>query len=122
MKNSPLPPDDLPPSQTGHSDGILRRQLEDALSKYFYESCDGVTQALLTNCEWYFNTIAVAPTLVINCPDAATNWRVLNNVVAIATALSRFSSSAKIRVCPPVEAGTPFEIRVDEISVYRDPL
>lgn len=122
MSRSSLPSDDLPPSQISELDRILRRQLEASTAKHFYESCDGVTQSVLSSCEWSITTNSSALMLVINCPDLALNWRVLNNIVPIGTRLAQFSSRAKIRVCPPDESGTPFEIRVDEISLYRDPL
>jgi hypothetical protein len=115
-----LPPDDLPPAEVDQLDGILRRQLEDAIGRCFYEACDGVTQSLLTSCEWYITTKAIALTLVINCPDLGLNWRVLNNIVPLGTRLEQFSASARIRISPPVGTGAPFEVRVDEISVYRD--
>jgi len=34
--------------------------------------------------------------------------------------INQMVSSAKIRVCPPESEGVPFEMRVDELSVYRD--
>ena len=59
-------------------------------------------------------------TLVIECPDQVTNWRVLQQIVPMGTLLNSIISSAKIRVCPPDSQGMPFEMRVDELSVYRD--
>jgi hypothetical protein len=122
MDKPSLPPDDLPSAKAARLDRLLRRQLEESTSKRFYEACDRITQVLLSSCEWYITTNASALTLVINCPDIATNWHILSNIVAIGSRLEQFSSSAKIRVCPPIGKGTPFEIRVDEISVYRDSL
>ncbi len=115
-----LPPDDLPPAEALQSDRALHQQLEEAVNKHFYEACDGVTQALLLNCQWSITITAKALTLIIHCPDITTNWRVLNNIVAIGSVLEVFSPSARIRVCPPPESGIPLEARVDEISVYRD--
>jgi hypothetical protein len=63
---------------------------------------------------------ASVPNLVVNCPDRLINWRVLNNILVIGSTLERLSNSAKIRVCPPIAQGTPFEIRVDELSIYQD--
>jgi len=122
MSKFSLPPDDLPPREVTGWDGVMRRQLEDAASSFFYAACDRPTQELLSSCEWYITTNANALTLAIACPDMATNWRVLNSVVALGSSLEQLSSRAKIRVCPPIGWGTPFEIRVDEISVYRDSL
>lgn len=122
MNYPSLPPDDLPPSQTTRYDRILRRKLEDATGKHFYQACDRSTQILLSNCEWYITTHGTALTLVIACPDMVLNWRILNNIVEIGSWLEQLASSAKIRVCPPPSMGTPFEIRVNEISVYRDSL
>lgn len=114
-----LPPDDVPAAEASF-DRVLRQKLEVSMGQRFYEACDGVTQTLLMNCDWYVTMRSVAPTLVIACPDQLTNWRVLNRVVAIGRILEQFASSAKIRVCPPVSIGTPFEIRVDELPVYQD--
>jgi hypothetical protein len=98
---------------------MLYRQLESYAGKSFYEACDGVTQALLVKCEWFITTVAIAPTLIINCPDMHTNRRILNHIGAIATYLEQqLSSQARIRVCPPEEMGEPIEIRVDEIGIY----
>lgn len=116
-----LSPDDLPPPTLTGVDEKLRRQLEASIAKRFYEGCDGVIQALLCQCEWTITTQATALTLVLTCPDMAVNWRVLHNIVPLANQLARFSMSAQIRVCPPSEIGTPFELRVDEIAVYDDP-
>lgn len=121
MNPTSLSFDDLPPLELEENDSSLSRQLEEVLSRYFYESCDGVTQALLTNCEWYFTTISTAPTLVINGADRAMSRRVLNHIVAIATALRHFSISARIFVGSSIEAEGSTEIRVDEISAYRNP-
>lgn len=122
MNPNSLPFDDLPPLELEESDSSLGRQLEEALSRYFYESCDGVTQALLTNCEWYFTTISTAPTLVINGVNRAMSHRVLNHMVAIATALLNFSTSARVLIGSAAEAEALTEIRVDEISAFRDSL
>jgi hypothetical protein len=115
-----LPPDDLPPSQSDRTDELWRRQLEESISRYFYESCDGVLQALLIGSEWYITTQAIALTLVINCPDMPTTWRVLNYTVQIGKQLEKFSSAAKIRICPPVETEAVHEFCVSEISTDRN--
>ncbi len=122
MNHHSLPFDDLPPLKLEETDSSLSRQLEEALSRYFYESCDGVTQALLTNCEWYFATISTIPTLVINGANSAMNQRVFNHIVAIATALSEFAVSAKIVIGLSIGQEAFAEIQVDEISAYQDPL
>lgn len=115
-----LPPDDLPPSQVDQLDALLRQQLEASISKYLFESCDGVTQSVLSSCEWYITIDASAMMLVIQCPDMTVNWRVVNNLVLLGTQLAEFSKDAKIRICPPDEQELPYELRVDEISMYRD--
>ncbi|ULP70545.1 hypothetical protein BDGGKGIB_00161 [Nodularia sphaerocarpa UHCC 0038] len=112
--------DDSHPKQPTSADIILRQQLEDSISRYFYEGCDRIIQNLLSNCRWYVTTRANAMTLVIECPDQVTNWRVLRQIVPMGTLLNSIISSAKIRVCPPDSQGIPFEMRVDELSVYRD--
>ncbi len=111
--------DDYHPIQPSSADIILRQQLEHSISKYFYESCDRRIQDLLSHCRWYVTTQAGVLTLVIECPDQFTNWRILQQIVPMATLLSSIVSSAKIRVCPPENKSVPFEMRVDELSVYQ---
>ncbi|MEB3182590.1 MAG: hypothetical protein VKL59_26670 [Nostocaceae cyanobacterium] len=122
MNKNSLPEDDSQPKQLTSLDLILMHQLENSVAKLFYEACDSSSQKLLSNCKWYITTYARAMTLVIKCPDQVTNWRVLQEIVKIGMGLEQFVKSAKIRVCPPENEGTPFEIRVDEISVYKDEL
>jgi hypothetical protein len=112
-----LPPEDLPPTSITAVDETLRCQLEKSVAKRFYEACDGVTQGLLCQCNWHITTQARALTLVIVCSSAAANWRVLHNLVLLANQLARFSPHAKIRICPPPELGTPFELWIDEIAI-----
>ncbi|MBE9005084.1 hypothetical protein IQ259_08535 [Fortiea sp. LEGE XX443] len=112
--------DDYRPMQPTSADIILRQQLEHSISRYFYEGCDRTIQNLLSSCRWYVTTDASAMTLVIECPDQVTNWRVLQQIVPMGTLLQTIVSSAKIRVCPPESQGVPFEMRVDELAVYRD--
>jgi hypothetical protein len=112
--------DDSHPMQPTSADIILRQQLEYSISRYFYQQCDRTIQNLLSNCRWYVTTRANAMTLVIECPDQVTNWRVLQKIVPMGTLLHSIISSAKIRVCPPDSQGVPFEMRVDELAVYRD--
>ena len=112
--------DDFHPMQPSSADIMLRQQLEYSLSKYFYAACDRTLQNLLSNCRWYVTTQANAMTLVIECPDQVTNWRVLQKLVPMGKLINQIVSSAKIRVCPPESEGVPFEMRVDELSVYRD--
>jgi hypothetical protein len=117
-----LPPDDLPSTQTSAFDNKLRQQLDAAISKRFFEACNGGMQALLLKCEWSLTTQASALTLTIACPDLETNWRVLKQVIPLASLAEKFASSAKIRISPPPEVGSPYELRVDERSIYQDSL
>lgn len=112
--------DDKRPVQPTSADIILRQQLEYSISRYFYEGCDRNVQNLLSHCRWYMTTHASALTLVIECPDQVSNWRILQKIVPMASLLYSIVSSAKIRVCPPEANAVPFEMRVDELSVYRD--
>ncbi|MEC4815647.1 MAG: hypothetical protein SAK29_20575 [Scytonema sp. PMC 1069.18] len=112
--------DDLHPIQPTSADIILRQQLEYSISQYFYTGCDRNLQDLLSNCRWYVTTLNAAMTLVIECPDQVTNWRILQQLVPMAERLHQVVTSAKIRVCPPKGRGMPFEMRVDELAVYRE--
>ncbi|WP_228059606.1 hypothetical protein [Plectonema radiosum] len=112
--------DDLGPFQPSSADIVLRQQLEKSLSKFFYDNCDRKIRDLLSVCRWYVTTQTSAMVLVIECPDQVTNWRVLQRMVPMASLLNNIASSAKIRICPPVNQGIPFEMRVDELSVYRE--
>jgi hypothetical protein len=46
-------------------------------------------------------------------------WHIFNAVPDIAKKLKWFSQRAIIRLCPPLDA-TPWEIRVNEVSTYRN--
>ncbi|MEM9923396.1 MAG: hypothetical protein AAF915_06555 [Cyanobacteria bacterium P01_D01_bin.50] len=112
--------DDLGNFQPSSADIILRQQLEKSVSNFFYDNCDRKIRDLLSVCRWYVTTHTSAMILVIECPDRVTNWRILQKMVSMASLLNNIASSAKIRVCPPSNQGIPFEMRVDELSVYRE--
>lgn len=121
MNKAFLPPDDLPAANQTQADKLLRWELEQSTGKCFYEACDRITQALLSNCQWYLTTNASTLMLVIDCPDIVSYWHIVSNIPQLGNRLERFSSAnAKIRVYPPMGKGTPFEISVNEISAYRD--
>ena len=122
MNEPSLPSDDLPAARSTSVDQMLRRELEEATSRCFYKACDRSLQNLLSSCDWYITTSCSTLILVIVCSNRVTNWRVLNNLVQIGNQLARFSIRAKMRVYPPIGRGTPFEMRVDEIPIYRDSL
>lgn len=122
MNKPSLPPDDLPSAQMTQMDSLLRQKLEESTGKRFYEACDRITQALLSNCEWYVTTNANGLTLVVVCPTIETYWHIVSNIKQLGNRLERFASIAKVRICPPVDKGKPFEIGVDEISDYLDSL
>jgi hypothetical protein len=120
MTPLPLPADDLPPDQLELDDRLLRRQLDASLTQRFQQQCDPVCLPLLALCEWAITTTANVAILVIICPDRATNWHILNQVVALGNGMAQFSQDAKLRIYPTPETTDPFEIRVDEISIYSD--
>jgi hypothetical protein len=95
--------------------------LENSIEKYFYQDCGSHVKHLLSKCQWYITINAKAVILTIECPDSITNWHILQNLVKIGSVLENLES-AKIRVCPPPGTGTPFEMRIKEIFVYRDSL
>lgn len=132
MSYSSLPPEDLPPQNTTLGDRVLGRQLEDCLNHYFYAACvrhvyqnDPHSEkrrsllVLLSQCTWYVTTNAETAMLTIECPDLAICWRILENLEALAQFLEQLAIR-KIRISPPSHQGTPLEVRIDEISVYRD--
>lgn len=134
MSYPSLPPEDLPPDEATLGDRLIRRQLEDCLNHYFYAACisqvhqsdrpprHGKSRSLLgllSRCKWYVTTTDTT-LLAIDCPDLATCWRVLENLEPIAQLLDRLAVR-KIRIAPPPNCGTPLEVRIDELSVYRDP-
>ncbi|MFB2939311.1 hypothetical protein ACE1B6_29000 [Aerosakkonemataceae cyanobacterium BLCC-F154] len=121
MNLSSLPFEDLPPDTSGLEDTLQRLQLEEMLAKYFYDACHPQQQALLSNCEWYITTYSEVPTLIIECPDQIINWRVLKSLVTIGGVLKCIVKQGKIRVTSPASKTAPFEMRVDELPVYRYP-
>jgi hypothetical protein len=116
-----LPPDDLPPQQLDLGDHVLRHQLDLSLTQRFQQQCYPTLQKLLAACDWSITTTANVVTLVIVCPDLATNWQVLNQVVPLGTGMAQFSQDAKLRIYPTPEMLDLFEIRVDELAIYQEP-
>ena len=116
-----LSPDDLPSPQPELSDRILLRQLDLSLTQRFQQQCDPASLELLAACDWSITTTANVAILVIVCPDRTTNWQVLNQVVALGNGMAQFSQDAKLRIYPTPEMLDQFEIRVDELSIYREP-
>ncbi|MDB9539176.1 hypothetical protein NWP22_03165 [Anabaenopsis tanganyikae CS-531] len=115
-----LPPDDLPPTEVTKQDGMLHLELERSTGICFFQACDRITQVLLSKCQWYLTKNSTTLTLIIDCPDIVSYWHIVSNIPQLGNRLERFTSDAKIRVYPPFGKGTPFEIRVNEISAYRD--
>jgi hypothetical protein len=115
-----LPWDDLPPEQLGLDDRILRRQLDISLTQRFEQQCNLEIQGLLAACAWAITTTTNVVTLVIVCPDRSNNWKVLNQVVILGTELAQFSQDARIRIYSTPEMIDQFEVRVDELSIYRE--
>lgn len=126
MRKCDLPSDDLPPGELTASDWVLSQKLEASLNQFFYAACQNLEApdercsltTLLSQCQWYITTKPQLTTLVIQCPDATTNWRVLEKIVPIARLLEQFVIG-KICVYPPSNEAMPLEVRVDELDVYQ---
>lgn len=111
-------PDDLPSPSTPF-DRVLRLRLEEAVSKYFYASCDRITQLLLVQCEWHFSITEDALMLIINCQNRENYWQILGTIEQLGYFVEQIASEqAIIRVCPPDLNKIPLEIQVSEISAY----
>lgn len=127
MTFSSLPPEDLPPTEATLSDWLLRQQLDRRLSQFFYEAClheasdreKRSLQTVLSQCQWYVTAQTDLPALVVQCPSLAIGWRVLKHLVRIGRLLES-RAIAKIRIYPPLEAGSPLDVRVDELDIYQD--
>jgi hypothetical protein len=120
MVPSSLPSDDLPQPNSAYSDYQWRWQLDESISKHFYDACSDELRSLLGRCEWFTMSHAGVLLLVVNCPNAAVNDDVVNAIASLGSTLGRFAQHAKVRVCPPPDLGTPLEIQVDEIVTYQD--
>jgi hypothetical protein len=120
MNMPDLPLDDLPPQQIDLGDRILHRQLDLSLTQLFQQQCDSTCRQLLAECSWAITTTANVAMLVIVCPNSQTNWQVLNQVMALGTSMAKFSRDAKLRIYPTPQRLDYFEIRVDELPVYRE--
>jgi hypothetical protein len=110
MHNQPAPASDGLSDNSIPPDQLLRWQLDKAVSRLFYESCNGVTQALLMDCHWYLSTKSAALTLVLDCPNPAIYGRILNYGVAIGDRLTNLASQAYIHLCPPAGSNAPVAI------------
>lgn len=119
MHDQPAPAHDGLSDDEKQQNQKLQRQLETAVGRLFYESCDGVTQSLLMKCSWSLTTRAIVLTLVLDCPTEALYERMRNHVAGMGDRLLQLASHARIRICPPPEGGDLMEVEVDEFSDYR---
>jgi hypothetical protein len=119
MNKYSLSPDDLPPSRISQIDTMLIRNLEKAIGEHFYANCGRIIQTLLSKCHWYVITNSSYFSLTIVCPDIEMYWHIFYAIPDIAKKLKLFSDRAIIRLCPPIDKGTPWEIGVSEISVNK---
>lgn len=117
MNHFYLRPEDLPPRTP--VDDSLQRNLDEAVTRYFYESCDRLTQQLLSRSGWYITTSGTALTLVIICADRRQNWEVLKSLPFLAKYLKEFSPNANIRIYPPPGDGTSLEMRFKSPMMSR---
>lgn len=114
LNSSSLPVDDLPPTPLTEGDRRLFRSLTQALTRKFYEACDGVTQAILINCQWSISLpVGGQPLLAICCPDFATNTRLLHHLGLLAQVLGRFSPKATIQIQVANSKIQALEVQVD---------
>jgi hypothetical protein len=118
MHDQPAPAHDGLSDDEKQQNQKLHRQLEIAVGRLFYESCDGVTQSLLMKCSWRLTTRAVTLTLELDCPTDSLYGRMKNHMASIGDRLLQLASHARVRICPPPEGGEWMEVEVDEFSDY----
>lgn len=114
MSNFYQRPEDLPPQIP--VDDSLQRKLDQTISKHFYNSCDHLTQKLLSNCGWYVTTCGIGLTLVIICANRRQNWEVLKHLSSFTKYLKEFAPNTRIRIYPPPGDGTPLEMGFQLVS------
>jgi hypothetical protein len=118
MANYHLNPDDLPPSRLSETDKIILSDLEVVVGSYFYTNCGRIIRALLSNCQWQIRINSSDLILIIVCSEVETYWHILTAIPDIGKKLKSFSPRAIIRLCPPIDKGTPWDIGVNEISIH----
>ncbi|MEL4894880.1 hypothetical protein [Crocosphaera sp. Alani8] len=109
MNHFYLRPEDLPPRKP--VDASLQRRLDQAVTSYFYETCDYLTQGVLSRGGWYLTTCGTALTLVVVCVNRRHNWDVLKYMASLGKYLREFAPIANIRIYPPPGDGTSLEMR-----------
>lgn len=116
MNKSPLPADDLPPSEASILNELFYRQLEEATCRRFYQASDPIMRVLLSNCHWYFK-INISPLmLVIICYDIESYLNIVDAIPQFIKNLRQLSSKAKIHLYAPNYKGEPWEIEIEETS------
>ncbi len=115
MKDSLLPPDDLPPSTATPLDRLLRLRLQETAGRRFFEGCDRITQTILSRCRWAITANPDIPTLSITCADTETYWYIISNLEEIATSLRTIADLARIQIYPPIDGCTPMQLDMDEL-------
>ena len=113
MHHSSLYSDDLPVYQISLRDQLLLRQLEESISKKFFQACDCISRSLLTSCHWYFSTNTGILTLEIVCHNHESYWFVQHALFQLGMTLTRFTNRAKINIHPPHGEGEPWSMKVN---------
>ena len=101
-------PEDLPPRNPVFDS--LPRKLDQAFTGYFYETCDHLTQRVLSRGGWYVTTCGTALTLVIICVGRRHNWDVLKYMSSLGKYLKEFAPTTNIRIYPPPGDGTSLQM------------
>jgi hypothetical protein len=110
---SDLSPDDF--SQQP-ADGALHQQLGEAIARRFYQTCSGITQLILSGCEWHIDKQGERLSLVVSCGNDMDYWHFISNLPEIERQIKQFTNHFKVQIFSPLTNRTPFELEMAELT------
>jgi hypothetical protein len=109
--------DESPDNFSWHpsTDGVLHQQLGEAIARRFYLTCSGITQLILSGCEWQIDKQGERLSLVVHCGSDMDYWHFISNLPEIELQIKQFTNHFKVQIFSPLTNRTPFEMEMAEI-------
>jgi hypothetical protein len=97
------------------SDDALHQQLGEAIAKRFYQTCSGITQLILSSCEWQITKEADCLSLIVICANDMDYWHFISNLPEIESKIKQFTNHFKVQIFSSLTNRIPFEVEMAEI-------
>lgn len=109
-------PDDDQMSASSPIDALLYRQLDEAIARNFYDACDGMTQLILSSCDWQIVREGQTLSLVVHCTNDMDYWHFMGSLPQIERYIQQLTHHFKVRIFSPIGQTTPFEFEMADFG------